>query len=104
MFLLPSVCLDCNMDKKLILWCGWIVITVIDLSARNSYPAVYSSMAGGKETHELLPLALVHTQISRDAPQWSCRKGHLTEKSISVKLDCPFCVFVFSGDFIMYHH
>lgn len=36
-----------------------------DISARNSYPAVYSFMAGGKETPKLLPLALVHTQVSR---------------------------------------
>lgn len=69
------------MDKTIILWGGWIVISVIDLSARNSYPAVYSSMAGGKETHQLLPLALVHTQISRDVPQWR-RNGliKMTEK------------------------
>lgn len=70
------------MDKKSILWCGWIVITVIDLSARNPYPAVYSSMAGGKETHKLLPLALVHTQISRDVTCWNCQKGHLAENKI----------------------
>lgn len=50
------------------------MITVIDLSARNPYPAVYSSMAGGKETHKLLPLALVHTQISREVT-WNCQKG-----------------------------
>lgn len=67
------------MDKKLILWCGWIVITVIDLAAGNSYPAVYSSMAGGKETHKLLPQALVHTQIPRDV-LW------LQEKTLNRKM------------------
>lgn len=67
------------MGKKIILWAGWMVITVIDLSARNPYPAVHSSMAGGKETQELLPLALVHTQISRDVPE--LQKSHLTEEN-----------------------
>lgn len=43
-----------------------MVITLVKLSARNSYPAVCSSMAGGKETRKVLPLALVHTQVSRD--------------------------------------
>lgn len=56
------------------------MITVIDLSARNPYPAFYSSMAGGKETHKLLPLALVHTQISRDV-HWSRKKGYREEEN-----------------------
>lgn len=43
-----------------------MAITLVNLSARNSYPAVCSSMAGGKETRKVLPLALVHTQVSRD--------------------------------------
>lgn len=43
-----------------------MVITLVKLSAKNSYPAVCTSMAGGKETLLVLPLALVDTQISRD--------------------------------------
>lgn len=42
------------------------MIALTNLSARSSYPAVCSSMAGGKETLKVLPLALVHTQVSRD--------------------------------------
>lgn len=67
------------MGKKTTLWAGWMVIIVIDLSARNSYPAVHSSMAGGKETQEVLPLALVHTQISRDVPE--LQKSPLNRKN-----------------------
>lgn len=43
-----------------------MVITLVNFTARNSYPADCSSMAGGKETLKVLPLALVHTQVSRD--------------------------------------
>lgn len=105
MFLLPSVCWDCDMDKKITLWCGWIVITVIDLSARNSYPAVYSCMAGGKETHELLPLALVHTQISRDVPQL---QGRALKNDINAVNLCdvglPLQCICFSRDFTTLHN
>lgn len=33
---------------------------------REFLPCLCSSMAGGKETRKLLPLALVHTQVSRE--------------------------------------
>lgn len=42
------------------------MITLVKISARNSSPTLSSPMAGGKETCNLLPLALVHTQVSRD--------------------------------------
>lgn len=45
---------------------GWIVITFVNFTAKISYPADCSSMAGGKETWEVLPRALVHIQVSRD--------------------------------------
>ena len=54
-----------------------MVITLVKLSARNSYPAVCSSMAGGKETRKVLPLALVHTQVSRDVYVMGIKKTHL---------------------------
>lgn len=43
-----------------------MMITFVNFTAKISYPADCSSMAGGKETREVLPRALVHVQISRD--------------------------------------
>lgn len=42
---------------------------IIEFSCLDSYPAVRSSMAGGKETLRVLPLTLVHTQVSRYVPE-----------------------------------
>lgn len=37
-----------------------------EIVSQESYPADDSSMAGGKETHYVLPLALVHSRLSRE--------------------------------------
>lgn len=50
-----------------------MMITLVDFTAKISYPADYSSMAGGKETREVLPRALVHIEVSRDL-QWGNTK------------------------------
>lgn len=62
-----------------------MVITLVKLSARNSYPAVCSSMAGGKETRVVLPLALVHTQVSRDVRRFWIKKHILTFNTVNIK-------------------
>lgn len=54
------------------------MIALINLSAGNPYPAVCSCMAGGKETRKVLPLALVHTQVSRDVLKWSVKNQNKT--------------------------
>lgn len=48
---------------------GWMMITLVNFTAKISYPADCSSMAGGKETRQVLPRALVHIEVSRDL-QW----------------------------------
>lgn len=51
-----------------------MMITFVNFTAKISYPADCSSMAGGKETWEVLPRALVHIQISRDLHSGNTKK------------------------------
>ena len=64
-----------SQERTVTLKGGWMMITLVKWSDKNPYPNLSSSMAGGKETRELLPLALVHTQVSRDVPSNVVKTG-----------------------------